>query len=97
MGKSTPTVVSRRLQVTDVFMPRFYVLLKREGWQGNRILIFESFLIYQHFHPEPPTPHPEPVEGAPPLLLLDNSTNPSRSPFSKASFLALDHTLICFS
>ena len=73
-------------------------------YQGNRILIFESILIYQHFHPEPLTPHPEPViphpepvEGAPPLLLLDNSTSPSQSPFIKASFLALDHPLICLS
>ena len=38
--------------------------------QGNRILIFESILIYQHLHPEPveglhPLPlHPEPVEGS---------------------------------
>ena len=38
--------------------------------QGNRILIFESFLIYQHFHPEPLTLHPEPVEGLHPLLLI---------------------------
>ena len=66
-------------------------------YQGNRIVIFESIFIYQHFHPEPLTPHPEPVEGAPPLLLLDNSTSPSQSPFIKASFLALDHPLICLS
>ena len=65
--------------------------------QGNRILIFESILIYQHFHPEPLTLHPKPVEGGPPLLLLDNSANPSQSPFIKASFLALDHPLICLS
>ena len=32
-----------------------------------------------------------------PLLLLDNSTSPSQSPFIKASFLALDHPLICLS
>ena len=38
--------------------------------QGNRILIFESILIYQHFHPEPLTPHPEPVEGLHPLPLI---------------------------
>ena len=31
--------------------------------QGNRILIFESILIYQHFHPEP-------VEGLHPLPLI---------------------------
>ena len=48
----------------------------RGGWQGadvsqgHRILIFESFLIYQHFHPEPPTPHPEPVEGLYPLPFI---------------------------
>ena len=72
--------------------------------EGNRILVFESILIYQHFHPEPlthhpepPTHHPEPVEGAPPLLLLDNSTSPAQSPFIKASFLALDHPLIRLS
>ena len=35
-------------------------LVKR---QGNRILIFESILIYQHFHPEP-------VEGLHPLPLI---------------------------
>ena len=45
--------------------PEFFK--QREGTivnrQGNRILIFESILIYQHFHPEPLTFHPEPVEG----------------------------------
>ena len=60
-----------------------------------RISILESTLIYQHFYPEPLTPHPEPVEGAPPLLLLDSSTSPCQSPFIKASFLAPDHPLIC--
>ena len=39
-------------------------------YQGNRILIFESIFIYQHFHPEPLTPHPEPVEGLHPLPLI---------------------------
>ena len=38
--------------------------------QGNRILIFESILIYQHFHPEPLTHHPEPVEGLHPLPFI---------------------------
>ena len=38
--------------------------------QGNRILIFESIRIYQHFHPEPPTLHPEPVEGLHPLPII---------------------------
>ena len=32
-----------------------------------------------------------------PLLLLDNSTSPAQPPFIKASFLALDHPLICLS
>ena len=99
-----PSLVCRTFCVLDntiqqVRMPRITLLP-----QGNRILIFESILIYQHSHPksltphpEPPTPHPEPVEGAPPLLLLDNSTSPSQSPFIKASFLALDHPLIYLS
>ena len=39
-------------------------------YQGNRIVIFESIFIYQHFHPEPLTPHPEPVEGLHPLPLI---------------------------
>ena len=38
--------------------------------QGNRILIFEPILIYQHFHPEPLTLHLEPVEGLHPLPLI---------------------------
>ena len=38
--------------------------------QGNRILIFKSILIYQHFHPEPLAHHPEPVEGLHPLPLI---------------------------
>ena len=99
-----PFLVCRTFCVLDntiqqVRMPRIALLP-----QGNRILIFESILIYQHFHPEPPTPHlappphhPEPVEGAPPLLRLDNPTSPSQSPFIKASFLALDHPSICLS
>ena len=41
-------------------------------YQGNRIVIFESILIYQHFHPEPLTPHPEPVEGLHPLPIILN-------------------------
>ena len=43
--------------------------LRPETPQGNRMLIFESILIYQHFHPEPLTLHPEPVEGPCPLPL----------------------------
>ena len=54
--------------------PEFFK--QREGAimnrQGNRILIFESILIYQHFHPEPLTFHPEPVEGLHPLPLILN-------------------------
>ena len=47
------------------------------GTQGNHILICESFLIYQHFHPEPLTLHPEPVEGLHPLpLILSLSKEP---------------------
>ena len=50
----------------------------KEYWmEGNRILVFESILIYQQFHPEPLThhpepltPHPEPVEGLHPLPII---------------------------
>ena len=79
-------------------------------YQGNRILIFESTLIYQHFYPEPVEGlHPLPLMlSLLPLILslskddlsttsLDNSTSPSQSPFIKAFFLDMGHPLICLS
>ena len=44
LGKSTTTVVLRRLQATDVFRSRFYVLLKREGWAVNRKRVYRPYI-----------------------------------------------------
>ena len=57
--------------------------------QGNRILIFESILIYQHFHPEPLTPHPEPVEGLHPLPLILSLEGPHPLPLILPLILSL--------